>query len=302
MVASIRQWDTDWMDQFKTIMPTNFTNLQVYPSDALGWINKVNLPFGDKVAERAIRNPDQRVQVGKEVTYIDKYATREPQVVDMPAIWDSLRIKEEYYAGDVVNALGHVSDLFLNFNDAIANFIYTGETQEPVSYGLLDAGPGTGLISRPVIVVDPATTGAWDVAGNMIEDIATADAALLAKGFYGERTIIAPPCVKPFLSNVLTSTATPWSTWIQSIAGYRIVFTPHIDAAPTSAAFDFMMVDSTAFDLFMTPLKVRGFFDNNTEEFVWHWKTRAYLLTRPKHDGTEWYKGCVLTAGCTMHT
>ena len=53
------------------------------------------------------------------------------------------------------------------------------------------------------------------------------------------------------------------------------------------------MVDRNAFDLHMTPMSVRGFFDNNTEDFVWHWKTRAYMLPRPKHDGTEWKKAIV---------
>jgi hypothetical protein len=149
MASAIRQWDTDWMDQFKSIMPTYLTNLQVYPGDAIDWINIVNVPFGDKQAQRAIRNPDQNVQIGKEVTYIDKYADRQVQVVDMPAIWDSIRIKEEYYAGDVVNAIGHVDDLFINFKDAIAQFTYAGNAAGATAYGILDAGPATGLIDRP---------------------------------------------------------------------------------------------------------------------------------------------------------
>jgi len=101
---SIRQWDTDWMDQFKTIFPTNFTNLQIHPGDPISWINKVAIPFGNKQAQRALRNPDQRVQIGKDVEYVDKYAQRLTQAADMPSLSDSLRIDEEYYAGDVVKS------------------------------------------------------------------------------------------------------------------------------------------------------------------------------------------------------
>ena len=302
MASAIRQWDTDWMDQFKSIMPTNFTNLQVYPGDPIGWLNKVNVPFGNKQAQRAIRNPDQNVQIGKEVTYIDKYADRRIQVVDMPAIWDSIRIEEEYYSGDVVNALGHVSDLFVNFSDAIANFVYTGNAAEPTAYGLMDAGPATGLIDRPEECAAITTAGAWDVAGNMMEDLSLLEAGLIAKGFNGPKRLIAPPCVKPFLNHVLSATTYPAKSYIGQIAGYPITFTEHIDPNATGAAFALYMVDESAFDLFMTPLKVRGYFDNNTEDFVWHWKTRAYLLPRPLHDGVEWKKGSIQCAAVAAYT
>lgn len=302
MASAIRQWDTDWMDQFKSLFPTNLSNLQVYPGDALAWINKVNVPFGNKVAQRGIRVPDQNVQIGKEVTYHDKYADRRVQVVDMPAIWDSLRVKEEYYAGDVVNALGHVSDLFENFQDALANFVYSGSAAEPTAYGILDAGPGTGLIDRPEECTAVTSAGEWDVITNMFLDIAAMDAGLTAKGFNGPKRIIAPPVIKPFINTVLTSTITPYKTWFSSIGGYPITFTPHIDPNATTNALALYMVDESAYDLYMTPLNVRGFFDNNTEDFVWHWKTRAYLLPRPLHDGTEWKKGQIQIAALDLET
>ena len=302
MAASIRQWDTDWFNQFKTIMPTSFSNLQLYPGNALAWMNVVNVPFGNKQAERAIRMPDQDIQVAKDVKYLDKYAKRLTQTVDMPAIYDSLRIEEEFYAGDVVNALGHVSDLFENFNDGLANFIYTGTAIEPISYGLMDAGSGNGTIDRPVRPTDVTPAGKWDVQGDMFIDIASAVATLENAGFMGRKRIIAPPIYKTLLSTLLTSTITPYSTWIQSIAGYPITFTPLIDPNATEELADIFIVDENAFDLFMTPLKVRGFFDNNTEDFVWHWKTRAYLLARPKYNGTKWYKGAIQLAQVDFET
>lgn len=295
MAAAIRQWDTDWFDQFKSIFPTNFTNLQIYPSNPIAWINKVNIPFGNKQAQRAIRTPDQRIQIAKEVAYKDKDATREVQVADMPALFDSLRIDEEYYAGDVVNAIGHVSDLFSSFNDGIANFAYTGTSIDPLAYGLLDPGAGTGstTLARPDVCVAVSTSGKWDIPASMFEDLAQAESNLVAKGFYGRKRILCPPIIKPFLNHVLTSTTTPYRDWIGQIAGYPITFTPLAHPAAAITDFDVFMVDEESFDLFMTPLKVRGFFENNTEDFVWHWKTRAYLLARPKNDGTDWFKGIV---------
>ena len=302
MASAIRQWDTDWMDQFKSLFPTNLTNLSLYPGDAIGWINKVQVPFGNKQVMRGIRVPDQNVQIGKEVTYHDKYADRRVQVVDMPAIWDSLRIKEEYYAGDVVNALGHVGDLFANFQDALANFVYNGSTAEPTAYGLIDAGPATGLIDRPEDCDTITSAGKWDVQSNIFVDIAAMENGLTEKGFNGPKRIIAPPVLKPFLNSVMTSTATPYKTWMSSIGGYPITFTPHVDPNATVNALDIFMVDESAFDLYQTPLNVRGFFDNNTEDFVWHWKTRAYLLPRPIHDGTEWKKGMISILALDLDT
>jgi hypothetical protein len=289
MAGSIAQWDTDYSDQFKTIFPTTFSNLQIYPSSPIGWVNKVNLPFGDKIAQRSVRTPDQRIQIAKEVEYKDKDATRVVQKVDMPALFDSIRIPEEDYAGDVVNALGHVSDLFENFQDGLANYVWTGSTIDPTAYGLLDAGAGTGstTVSRP----DKVT----DVVG-------TAEANLIGKGFYGPKRLIMPTIIKPMLAHVMTSTRTPYRDWFHEIAGYPITFTDLVDPDAALTAFDVVMVDENAFDLMMTPLKVRGFFDNNTEDFVWHWKTRAYLLARPKNDGTDWIKGICKIAQVDWNT
>jgi len=291
---SIRQWDTDWMDQFKTIFPTNFTNLQIHPGDPIGWINKVSIPFGNKQAQRALRNPDQQVQIGKDVEYVDKYAQRLTQTADMPALSDSLRIDEEYYAGDVVNAVGHVSDLFTNFGDALAQFTYVGTSIDPLAYGLLDYPNGTaGTVVRPEQCAPVTTAGAWTTPNNTIADIAKMEARLVDKNFHGEKLLLAPTRLKPYLGIVMTSTSTPISYWVSSIGGYPIVFSEWVDADATEDAFDIYMVDRNGFDLFTTPMSVRGFFDNNTEDFVWHWKTRAYLLAKPKHDGTEWLKGQV---------
>lgn len=291
-MASIRQWDTDYSDQFKTIFPTTFTNLQIYPGNPIDWVNVVDMAFGQRIAQRKIRTPDQDVGIGKNVEYKDKRATRVPQVADMPAIWDSIRIDEEDYAGDVVNALGHVSDLFENFRDGIVNFTYNGSVSDPLAYGLMDGGAGTGstTATRPDKCTDITTAGAWDVQKNMFIDIAAAEAELESNGFYGPKRLIAPPLYKTLMSSLLTSTTTPYKTWVKSIAGYPITFTPLIDTNATTALADIYMVEESAFDLFMNPLKIRGFFENNTEDFVWHWKTRAYFLARPKNDGTDWIK------------
>ena len=294
---SIRQWDTDWFDQFKTIFPTNFTNLQVHPGDPIAWVNKVPIAFGNKQAQRALRTPDHRVQISKDLEYKDKGATRLTQVMDMPSISDSIRIDEEYYAGDVVNAVGHVSDLFTNFKDALAQFVYKG-TSDPLAYGIIDECTNPGTVVRPEACAAVTTAGAWTTPGNTQADFMKMEAGLIDKNFHGEKLVLAPTRLRPYLSYVLTSTATPVSYWIDRIAGYPIVFSEWVDSDATEDAFDIYMVDKTCYDLFMTPMSVRGFFDNNTEDFVWHWKTRAYMMPKPLHDGTEWKKGLVK---CTVY-
>ena len=293
-MASINQWTEDWIDQFKTIFPTNFTTLSIHPGDVLSWLNRKPVAFGQKVVQKAFRRPDQRVQIQKELEYKDKYARRVVQTADMPILSDSLRIDEEYYAGDVVNAVGHVSDLFQNFNDALANYVFNGAAIDPLAYGLLDYPDGTaGTAVRPEQVAPVTTAGAWTTPANMFEDFASMDASLTDKGFHGTRVVLAPTRVKAYLSHVLTSTTSPYSYWISSIAGYPVVFGEWVDSDASKDAFDIYMLDKDKFDLFTTPLTVRGFFDNNTEDFVWHWKMRAYVLASPLHDGTEWLKGQV---------
>lgn len=291
---SERQWTTDWMDQFKSIFPTNLTNLQIHPGDPLSWINKMPLPFGNKQMQRALRDPDQDINISKDIEYTDKFAKRIPQVLDMNALTDRLRIKEEYYAGDVVNAIGHVGDLFQNFNDAIANYIYVGTSISPLSYGLLDYPNGTaGTVTRPEQIAPVTTAGAWTTPGNMYADFAKMDAALTDKNFHGDRVVLAPTRLKPYLNIVMTSTTSPVSFWINSIGGYPMVFSEWVDADATEDAFDIYMVDRKMFDMYSTPLRARGFFDNNTEDFVWNWNTRVVLAPRPLYDGTEWLKGQV---------
>jgi len=303
-MASMRQWDNDYALKFTKVFATTLTNLQIYPSSPIGWMNRIDLPFGQKVGGTYIRTPDQRVQISKDPVYVDKEATRVPAFVDMPALTDSIRIKEEDYAADVANALGHVSDLFANFEDGLAHYAYTGTSKSPLTYGLLDAGAGSGSTTsnRPDKVTDVTTTGKWDVQNAMFEDVGTAESNLMGKGFYGQKRLLMPYIIKPMLSQVLTSTRTPYSDWFYDIAGYPVTFTNLVDPDAALTAFDVVMVDESAFDLYSTPLKVRGFFDNNTEDFVWHWQTRAYVVSRPKNDGTDWLKGACKIAAIDWNT
>ena len=304
MAASIRQWDNDFALKFTKIFATTLTNLQIYPSSPIGWMNRINVPFGTKVGGRYIRTPDQRIQISKDPIYVDKDATRVPQFVDMPSLTDSIRIPEEDYAGDVANALGHVSDLFANFGDGLANYAYTGTAVTPLTYGLLDAGAGTGntTANRPDKVADTATTGKWDVQAAMFEDVGTAEGKLISKGFYGSKRLIMPTIIKPMLAHVMTSTRTPYKDWFHDIAGYPITFTDLCDPDAVLTAFDVLMVDENMFDLYSNPLKVRGFFDNNTEDFVWHWKTRAYMIPRVLNDKTDYLKGITKIAQVDWNT
>lgn len=294
-MASIRQWDTDWQDQFKKIFTTSMSNLQLWPSSAIGWLNIVDIPFGMDQAQRGIRVPDQSVVVSKGIEYVDKYAERQVQVADMPSVTDSLRIKEEYYAGDTVNAVGHVGDIGRNFIESIENLALLGNAANPLAYGLLDGGAGTGstTLARPDACDAVSTAGAWTTPNNLYLTIAAMETELIDKGFYGRKILATHPLAKGYLNMVMTSTTTPLRGWINMISGYEINFHPLWDTNATKDAIDLFMIDVGSHDLFTTPIKARGFFDNNTEDFVWHWQTRLYLLSRPLNDGTDWNKGIV---------
>ena len=303
MASPIRQWDTDWFDQFKQILATNLSTLNIYPGTPLSWCNWWDVAFGQKQIQPQLRRPDQRVHISKEVEYIDKYADRIVQVADLPAITDSLRIEEEYYAGDPVNALGHVGDLGLNYLDGLRQYYIIGTATDPTTYGLIDAGAGTGstTVTRPDILTAITTTGAWNTPANMFADLAQMENSLTSNGFHGPKMILTHPIVKPFLNFVLTSTATPYNTWLYSIAGYMSDFCEYYDADASKDAVDIYMVDTSAFTIYQTPIIARAFWDDQTENFYWRWKTRGYLLSKPMHDGTDWVKG-IIKCAVDLHT
>jgi len=303
-MAAIRQWDTDWFDQFKKIVATTLTTLNIYPGTPLYWCEVRDIPFGQKQVQPQIRRPDQRVQVQKEPEYVDKYADRIVQVADLPVLTDSLRIGEEYYAGDPTNALGHVGDLGTNFLDALRQYYIIGTSGDPLTYGLIDGGAGTGstTVTRPDKVDDVTTNGVWSTPANMHTDLAEMEYSLTKAGFHGPKAILTHPIAKPFLNFVLTSTATLYSTWVYNLAGYTTDFCEYYDATATDHnSVDVYMVDTGAFTIWQTPLTARAFWDDRTENYYWHWRTRGYLLSKPIHDGTDWQKGIVM---CTvdLHT
>jgi len=294
-MAAIRQWDSDWFDQFKKIVATSLTTLNIYPGTPLYWCAIRDIAFGQKQVQPQIRRPDQRVQITKEPEYYDKYADRIVQVADLPSITDSLRIGEEDYAGDPTNALGHVGDLGQNFLDALRQYYILGTSGDPLTYGLIDAGAGTGstTVTRPDIITAVTTGGLWTTPANMHTDLAQMENSLTKAGFHGPKVICTHPVVKPFLNLVLTSTPTPYSTWLYTIAGYGVDFCEYYDADATKDAVDVYMVDTNAFTIWQTPLTARAFWDDKTEYYYWRWKTRGYLLSKPLHNGTDWRKAIV---------
>lgn len=291
-------WTNDWIDQFKKILPTQWTMLNIYPSNPISWCKIIDEPFGNKVLQRGIRKPDQAVQVNMVKQYIDKYAAREIQTIDMPALTDALSIEEEYYAGDSPNALGHVSDIAQNFFDALGQFAVTGTASDPISYGLIDTGPGTGstTINRP----DPcdqagslSTTGAWTTYNKMAMDLSLLDNELTSEGFHGRRLISTHPICRPWFRNLLANyTATEYS----SVLNYPTVFSEYYDSDATKDAVDVYMFDADAHNIATTPLKARAFFNNDTESFVWHWFVRAVYAADPRHNGTDYIRGAVKLA------
>ena len=290
-MSSNNRLDTDIALQVTKSIATYLTNFVPSPAESiLGWMTAEDAPFGFKTSLDGIRHPQEEVTVSSEIEYNTKYARRYRRRLDMPSVTDEIRIQEEDYAGDIVNAMGHVSDLGENFVEALNLFSFEG-TLKPLMYGLSDFPDGTsGTRERPEMVEPPTTNGAWDVPTNITKDVAELKQALIAKKFYGQKIILAHPIFEPMLDLVMTNTATP-AGMVPGIKGTPIIYNHHVDSDATIAAGDIYMVDASKFAYTMTPLRIKSFFDDNTEDWVWRWQTRFVLRPKPLYDETQWLKG-----------
>jgi len=293
--------DTNIALQITKILPTYLTNFAVYPgASIISWMQAEDAAFGQKAVIDGIRHPEETINVSSEIEYNDKYARKYARELDMPSVSDSIRIANEYYAGDLVNAMGHVSDIGQNFIEGINLLSFEGSLK-PLMYGLSDYPNATaGTRERPEQCAPVTTAGAWDVSTNQQKDLAQMEQILLSKKFYGPKIVLINPVVKPVLGLVLTNTAVPSANVVtQGAYGYPIIWSPWVDSDTTIDASDVYMVDASAFAYTMTPISIRAFFDNNTEDWVWHYQTRFVLRPKPRNDGTEWLKGIVK---CTIDT
>jgi hypothetical protein len=292
---SIRQWDTDWFDQWKKIFATDLSSMIIRDTDALWWCPIRDIPFGQKQSQSNIRVPDQRIHKSKDVEYpYEKYADRQTATRDLPSLTQALRIDEELYANDPVNALGHVSDLNRVWKDGLAYDAIIGSTI-PLAYGLIDAGAGTGstTTARPDMCDDVTTNGAWDVTTNITKDFADMAEELESKGFTGRKVICTHPLLRGRMNLPITNTATNAFGYNQMAFGYAWDFSVWYDENATKNAIDVYMVDADAHEIHHTPHIMRSFWSNETESFVWRWKTRAYMVSNPINDDTDWNKGIV---------
>lgn len=289
--------DTTLALQVTKQIRTYLTNFVPSPgASVLGWMTAEDAPFGNKTSIDGIRHPQEEVTVSSEIEYDTKYARKYARRLDMPSVSDEIRIEEEYYAGDITNAMGHVSDLGSNFMEALNLLAFEGSLK-PLMYGLSDYPNGTaGTRERPEMCAPATTSGAWDTPTNIAKDIAKLKQSLIAKKFYGQKILLAHPIAQPMLDLVTTSTATPVGQ-ISTIRSIPIIYSHHVDSDSTIAAADIYMVDASKFSYTMTPLRIKSFFDDNTEDWVWRWQTRFVLRPKPIHDGTEWLKG---VAKCTV--
>lgn len=295
MALSLKQYDTDWQDRFKKIYATNLTTLSLYPTDPIEWATIIDVPYGIDQIERPLRRPDQRVHVSKEEEYPEpKYAASDVIKLDMPNISDELHVKEQYYAGDTANALGHVADLNQNFKQGVAVQALDGSDVDPISYGFLeDTASLSTSINQPGHVDTAAalsTSGEWDVYENMVTDLGAMDNALEQAGFFGTKALLLPGLAKPFINRyVVDNTAVPY----KELLGYRVYYSHQYDTGATVNAINIKMIQADKFELHMNPLKVRSFWSDLQETFVWRWKTRAVPVGIPMENSIDWVKAII---------
>lgn len=295
-MSSNSRLDTTIALRITKMLPTYLTNFVQYPgASIISFMQGEDANFGDKTTVDGIRDPEEEVVVSSEIEYNYKYARKYARRMDMPSITDAIMIEEEYYAGDIVNAMGHVQDLGANFVEGLNLFAMEGSLK-PLMYGLNDLPGGTdGTRERPEAVAAVTPAGEWDVASNIPPTLVDMEAALIGKKFYGPKIVLAHPIIKPYLSSILTNTATPVGTWMQSAYGYPIIFSPWVDTGFTTNAAMVYMVDVSKFSYTMTPIRIKSYFDNPTDDWVWKWQTRMVIRPKPLYDASkpEWLKGIV---------
>lgn len=288
--------DTTIALKITKILPTYLTNFVQYPgASIISFMQGEDAAFGEKTSVDGIRHPEEEITISSEIEYNMKYARKYARRLDMPSLSDAIAIKEEYYAGDLVNSMGHVSDIGANFIDGINLFAMDGSLK-PLMYGLADAGAGAGAGTRerPEYCTAITPAGKWDVPASIPATLVDMESGLIEKRFYGQKILIAHPIVKPYLSNVLTNTATPVGTWLTSAYGYPIIFSPWVDITTTTSSTNVYMVDVSKFSYTMTPIRIKTYFDDPTDDWVWKWQTRMVIRPKPLFDGTSWYKGLIL--------
>ena len=178
-MSSNNRLDTTIALQITKMIRTYLTTFVPSPgASILGWMTAEDASFGQKTSIDGIRHPDEDVTVSSEIEYNPKYARKYARRLDMPSVTDMIRIEEEYYAGDLTNAMGHVADLGANFIEALNLLSFEGSLV-PLMYGISDYPSGTaGTRERPEMCAPPGTAGAWDVPTNIFKDIAAMEQAL----------------------------------------------------------------------------------------------------------------------------
>ena len=84
-------------------------------------------------------------------------------------------------------------------------------------------------------------------------------------------------------------TATKYPT----VMNLPVFYNPYIDTGATTAAAAVYLMDLSKFEIHMTPLKARAYFDNNTDCYVWKWKTSFIPMAIPMYNGTDYVKGII---------
>ena len=289
MALSLKQYDEDWQDRFKKIYATNLTTLSLYPADPTEWATIIDVPYGMDQIERPLRRPDQRIHLSKEEEYPEpKYAASEVIKLDMINASDELHVKEAYYAGDTANALGHVADLNKNYKQGISVAALDGSTVL-----LQDTASTSTAINQPGHVDTASalsTVGSWDVYENMVTDLAIMDNALEQAGFFGTKALLLPGIARPFINRyVVDNTAVPY----KELLGYRVYYSHQYDTGATKDAINVKMIQPDKFEIHMNPLKIRSFWSDLQETFVWRWKTKMVGVGVPMNNPTDWVKAII---------
>jgi hypothetical protein len=255
------------------------------------------IDYGQKSYKRAYLLPDENIQSGARFDRQEKKAEAAFANLDLRCYYDSHAVERSDFAGNpnLFNKFG--SDKAINFRQGLNAALWTASFTNPIVHGIMASGDGT--LANPYWCASVTTNGTsspWYTVANVRTKLITAEANLIANGFYPPYDLIAPPITAPMFTELISNTALPVSQWINSTNGINIIFDQNVDTDATVLAFDCYMVARNAVVPVMSQLVYDNFYNQDQHKFKTDYElymTVAYNVQR-KSGSTNIYKGVVL--------
>ncbi|KKM67465.1 hypothetical protein LCGC14_0976150 [marine sediment metagenome] len=275
-------------DFFKTQMST----FSAAPNSILSSISFLPIAKGKRTIDRIIQDPETIVHASK--TWDGRRAKKVTlkQNVDTINLGDGLEIPRDEFNADPEGARIHVQNTGEIFNNAIEKTTVEGVATIAIARGINDFPDGTaGTINRPEIAYNNTTAGDWKTVANFRTDVIESVVGLTLKRFYGPKLMLAPEIVRTMITELISNTAVPVSSWMTSTIGIPIAFSPFVHEAATKDDFNCYIIDTNKVHLGGSDILFDAWYEQKDHAYYWDWDVDIVPLFDPLFDGTEYLKG-----------